>query len=246
MYRKWMRKNLKYNTMECRDIKKQNGSITLEASVFLSLFIMFYVALMSLVQIAKAQVVLQYSINEVAKEVSACSYILTKTGIVEKRLSTSERANEFKAQTGEVVNAVLDVKNALANGGDVIGSAQNAVNQVQSYFSDSDALMDSILSLVKQKGADIISTQIIQSIVENEVEKQIDIMSYKGADKYLKDLGIVDGLNGLKFEGTKWCNSDSGGMPELEIVLTYTIDFNLGMIELEPREYKLCAKTALW
>lgn len=56
--------------MGFRDIKnkkkKEKGSITLEASIFLVIFIVFYMAMMDLIQIARAQVVLQYAANEAA------------------------------------------------------------------------------------------------------------------------------------------------------------------------------------
>lgn len=246
MCRKWTKIFSKYNIRECRDISRQQGSLTLEASIFLSLFILFFVMLMSLVQISKAQVILQYSINEVAKDVSACSYILTKTGIVSKRVSTSETANEFVDKTTSMVDSILQVGNTVFEGGDIVGDIQNAAGQVQEYFSDPDDLLNKILSLVKQQGASIVANAIIGEIVEGEVEKQIDVMSYKGAEQYLKDMGIVDGLDGLDFSKTKWCEKSSGGMPELEIVVTYSMDFDLGIIELEPRNFKLCAKTALW
>ena len=74
--------------MEYRVIKgksrEEKGSITLEASIFLVLFIVFYMMMMGLIQIVRAQVILQYAANETAREISQYSYVLTKTGIGEK------------------------------------------------------------------------------------------------------------------------------------------------------------------
>ena len=41
-------------------MKKEKGSITLEAAIFLSMFLIAYLAFMDLVQVARAQMILQY------------------------------------------------------------------------------------------------------------------------------------------------------------------------------------------
>lgn len=248
MFRQWMMRRLKYNITEYRDTKKRGsrGSITVEAIVFLTLFISFYMMLMSLIQIAKAQIILQYSINEVAKEVSVYSYLLTKTGIVDKRVSTAKQAQEFQSKTQDVVSAIEQVGKSLTGNGNVIGAAKNAGEKVYDYVSDTDELAAGILNSIKTAGADFVSNLVIEGIVKNEVKKQIEVFSNKDADQYLKDLGIAQGLEGLDFSESSWGASSEGGMPVLEVTVIYDIEFKLGMLELEPRTFKLCAKTALW
>lgn len=236
--------------MEFRVIKEkgktEKGSITLEASIFLVIFIVFYLIMMDFIQIARAQVVLQYAANEAAREVSQYSYVLTKTGIVEKRVSTSSQAAAFTADAASLLDDIEEVGNALSSGVGVAGAAQQAGQHVYDFFSDPDALMNNIFSLIKTQGANMLSNMVIENIVEGIVEEQIENMSAKGADEYLKDMGIDGGLSGLDFSGSRWANSSNGGMPELEVCVTYTIDFHLGIIELEPRTFKVCAKTTLW
>lgn len=236
--------------MEYKAIKekrnKEKGSITLEASIFLVIFILFYLFMMDMIQIARAQVILQYAANEAAREISQYSYVLTKTGIVEKRVSTSSQAAAFTADAAKLLDDIEQVGNALSSGGDVVGAVQQAGGHAQNFFGDTDALMNNIFSLIKTKGADMLSDVVIESIVKDIVEEQIENMSVKGVDKYLEDLGIDGGLSGLDFSSSRWANAASGGMPELEVSIVYTIDFHLGIFELEPRKFKVCAKTALW
>lgn len=248
MSRKLMMKHSKLNTMASRDTDRSRGSITLEAAIFLTLFILFYVALMDLIQIAKAQVILQHSINQVAKEVSAYSYVLTKAGIVGKRLETSKRADEFKGKTGEMVDAIGNVVDTLSGGNviEAIGAAETAGDKVGEFVDEVDELPKNLLAMLKQAGSDIASNFIIQEIVEAELRKQIKMASGKDPDRFLRNLGIQGGFAGLDFSQSNWCGTESGGMPELEVVVIYTIDFNLGYLELQPRTFKLCAKTALW
>lgn len=244
--------------MEFRDIKKkmpgqketvhknEKGSITLEASIFLVIFIVFYLIMMDFVQIARAQVILQYAANETAREISQYSYVLTKTGIVEKRVSTSSQAAAFTADAASLLDDIEEVGNVLSQGGNLAGAVQQAGGHAQNFFGDPDALMNNIFSLIKTQGANMLSSMVIEAIVEDVVEEQIENMSSKGADEYLEDLGIDGGMSGLDFSNSRWANASSGGMPELEVSIIYTIDFHLGIIELEPRTFKICAKTALW
>ncbi len=221
--------------------KGEMGGITLEASIFLVIFIVFYLAMMDLIQIARAQVILQYAANETAREISQYSYVLTKAGIVEKRVSTASQAAAFTSDAASLLDDIEEVGNTLARGGDV-----NAGTHVQDFFGDPDALMNNIFALIKTKGADILSNMVAESIVEGVVKAQIENMSSKSADEYLEDLGIEGGMSGLDFSNSKWAKAASGGMPQLEVTIVYTIDFHLGIIELEPRTFKVSAKTALW
>lgn len=236
--------------MEFKDIenegKKEKGSITLEASIFLVIFIVFYLAMMDLIQIARAQVVLQYAANEAAREISQYSYVLTKVGIVDKRVSTSTQASAFRDDMSKLMDDIEKVGQMFATGGNGIGALQQAGSHAQNIFGDTDALMNNIFSLIKTKGADILSNMVIEAIAEDIVEAQIKNMTSKGVDEYLEDLGIEGGMSGLDFGSSRWANAARGGMPELEVSIVYTIDFHLGFFELEPRKFKVCAKTALW
>ena len=261
MFRKWMRKPSRFHTKEYRGIKKnmnEKGGITIEATLFLTMFIMFYMFFIYLVQMTKAQVVLQYSINEVAKEVSAYSYVLTKVGITEKRAATSESATKFKGDTMQLVNGVQNLANLISSEDTGLMDKVNGLKEEgtelidngkaykESHLSDSTTIFYELLDVLKSEVANGVSSEIIGKIVKSEVEKQIEVMSHKGADTYLRDLGVVGGLDGLKFDETKWASEIKEGMPVLEVTVTYEMKMNLGWFELEPRKYKLSAKTALW
>lgn len=239
--------------MEYRDTenckRREQGSITLEASVFLVLFIVFYMAMMGLIQIARAQVILQYAANETAREISQYSYVLTKTGIVDKRVSTSSQAAAFTANASQLMNDIERVGSVLSTGeglGELPETVEQAGHHAESLFGDTDALMNNIFSLIKTKGADLLSDIVIEELVKGVMKEQIENMSSKSADEYLKDLGIDGGMSGMDFSGSRWANASDGGLPELEVSVVYTIDFHLGIIELKPRTFKVCAKTALW
>ncbi len=251
MFRKLTMRHLKLNIMESRDTDRCKGSITMEAAIFLTLFILFYVALMDLIQIAKAQVILQHSINQTAKEVSAYSYVLTKAGIVEKRLETSMRANEFEGKVTEIVEAVQTVDKTLSGGNVIeiigaVGEVETIGENMEELLSEGGELLWDFLAMIKKEGADLAANLAIQEIVKAELRRQIEMTSGKDPDRFLRDLGIQGGMEGLDFSQSNWCGTESGGMPDLEVTVIYTIDYNLGFLKLQPRTFKLCAKTALW
>ncbi len=232
--------------------QKERGSITLEATIFLTMFIFFYLLLISLIQMSKAQVILQYAADQAAREISAYSYVLTKSGIVEKRTETSERAAEVKGHVTDVLDAVQEVGNTLTNPAgveDIVEAAQNAGDKAETLvgdFDEADEAKENALSLFKTLGADALSSAVIGEVAEREVTKQIAMMSRKTPDQYLKDLGIAEGTAGLDFSQSKWASESAGDMPVLEVAVVYEMEIKLGFIELDPRKFKVCAKTALW
>lgn len=251
-------KRLRFHILEYKAIKKERkgkysaGSITLEATLFLTMFMLFYVVMMDLIQIARAQAVLQYAVNSVAKEISVYSYVLTKGGITDKRAGTSERANEFKGKAAELVDGVMNVGAILQ--GESEGNLTDSVGElyemgeglVNEYSEDPKKLVGDGLSIVKQWAAGEVSSAVIAAVVKPRVEACVETMSNKSADEYLKSLGIVGGTASLDYSQSKWAENKSGNLVELEVVVTYSVEINLGWLKLPERNYKVCAKTALW
>lgn len=249
-----MRMHLPYIIMEYRDIKMfdrkktEVGSITLEATIFLTLFMLFYLTLMHIMQFSKAQVVLQYSINEVAKEISEVSYILTKSGITDERLGTAKKAEPYITKGGDLIGAVQNLGGAFTSNGDVIGAVSDVKYKSDDFVTSitTGDTKANVINMMKTLGANWASQSIIKLIAESEIEKQIELLSNKSANQYLQDLGIVDGIDGLDFSKSKWATSESGNMPVLEVTCVYSQEIKLGVFEFEPKTFKLTAKTGLW
>lgn len=219
-------------------MKKERGSITLEASIFLSMFLMFYVALMDLVQIGRAQMIMQYTLNETAKEISQCTYILTKAGIVDERIQTSQKSKQFKERTEEMIDSVSTLVNTIGNGGDVIGQARVTGENVSDYFENSEEITDGVIAVVKNLAANLGSEVVIGEICKGSLNKQLSYLSGDDLDAYLKKLGVEN----ISFSGTKWFD----GSRELDIVMTYEVRYNLGFLGEQKRVFKARAKTAIW
>lgn len=246
-----MEMDIRLNIMEFKDIKKNNrqrGNITLEATIFLILFISFYLVMLDLMQLARAQVILQYCATETAKEISQCSYALTKSGIIAKRLETSAKAQKLEADVKEFKDDLEKVQTALG-GLDIDGaynSANSAYNGAMNLISNPDETFNSIIALIKDKGAEIVSDEVIRLLVESIYKKQVEGMTTKNPSIYLENMGVKDGLEGLNFSASRYANNASAGMPELEVVVSYSMEPQIGIFKLTERKYCVCAKTALW
>lgn len=223
-------------------MKKENGSITLEAAIFLSLFLMAYLAFMDLVQVARAQMILQYTLNETAKEISQGSYILTKTGIVGRSIQTGQKSRDFKNKTQEVLDSVIGLGKAISDGGDVIQNAQITQNNLEDYFSNSDDIVQGLIAVAKNQAGTVAKEYAIGQICKGSLKKQLKYITDQEPDVYLEKLGIEGGLSSISFQGTKWFDTDR----ELDIVMTYRLKYHFGILGEQERIYKVRAKTAIW
>lgn len=76
--------------------KRQKGSITVEATLFLPLFFLAFVSIYSLISFTRAQLIVQYAADQAAKEVAQYSYILEKIGILDSLDGLNSRSEDFE------------------------------------------------------------------------------------------------------------------------------------------------------
>ena len=62
-------------------IRREDGVISIETTVCLSLFLFAFLSIISLAKIAKVESMTQYAIDQVAKEMSKYYYIASKVGV---------------------------------------------------------------------------------------------------------------------------------------------------------------------
>ena len=215
----------------------EEGTTTVEATLFLTMFILFYIALMDIAQMAKLQSVLQYACVEAAKEISQGSYILTKTQIVDRMAAATGKKEEFIGEGKKVVDAFSDFSDQVLNGNP----------DIEEYFFNSDNLVNGIVAIVRNEGANFVKRQCVGAITKGLVKKQIKYMSPDNdPDAYLRKYGIEEGIMGLDFAGTEWIGGDTDDIQEIKIVCSYTVHYNVGFLDLGERKFTVCARTAVW
>lgn len=230
----------------------QRGSLSVEAAIFTTFFIIFFVSLMNLADLVRAQVLLQNAVTQTAKEISQYSYVLTKVGIVKKSNETSTKAKGFTSDVDSVVDDLTEISSAIngaASGGDIsssmstiIESAQSASGTLDTYMENPENILAGVVAVGKSSVADAAKAAIVGGITKARLKTHIAATGADPNDK-LVNLGVVNGLNGLDFSDSEWF---SGGNQDIKIVVKYKMKIKYMFGEVELPEFKVCASTRIW
>lgn len=231
--------------------KKEKGALTVEATIFLMLFIVFFISLMNMVDIVRAQILIQNGIMQTAKELSQYSYVLTKVGVVESSNQNYEKVKEVRSDVDSVANDITEISSAISNiqsSGDIGSSIQTIVNStnsmsgvLDSYIENPESILAAVIAVGRDQIESSIKTAVIGSITKSRLKTHL---SSNGADpdERLKKLGVENGLEGLDFSESKWFDE---GNQDLYIVCNYTIKLKYMFLE-KSCSFKVCAATRIW
>lgn len=221
--------------------KKERGSLTVEALLFLIPFMCAFLTLINVARFVQAETLVHHAITQTAKQMSSCSYVLTKTKITDKMQKTNKKSAKFKSDVVNIYSAVSEFVNVFGEDGNMddletsMEHMKSAYDTAESYISNPKEILAGALAVFKSAGRGYIMTNITGAISRGNIRTSISQVS-SDPDKYLKNIGIVDGLAGLDFSKSKWVSND-GGKGNLDIVVTYTMknvlfpDFDFGQHE---------------
>lgn len=126
-----------------KDSQKNKGSLTLEASIILVFFLVAFMAILSVINMYRAQVLIQNAANQTAQEIAQYTYILKKAGLADFGQGASDRADAFTEDTNKTIGTVFAFFEATSNGLDAGKNAVNTVTQ-QSFPQDFSDLANSL------------------------------------------------------------------------------------------------------
>lgn len=121
-------------------MKKNHGSLTVEAAIVLVIFIFGYISIASMCSFIRAQMIIQYSINQAAKDISAYSYLVSKTGLMEDSARMGAEADGFKKSTDNVIDTVVKLYDAIDQGTQHITNTASGIPENQGM----GALLESV------------------------------------------------------------------------------------------------------
>ena len=84
----------------------EQGSLTVEAVLFLIPFMMAFLTLVNVARYAEAEMLIHHSITQTAKQISTYSYLLTKTGISKEIQDTTSKSEKFVTETEDTIKSV--------------------------------------------------------------------------------------------------------------------------------------------
>lgn len=110
-------------------LKHEKGSLTIEAAIVLVIFIFGYISFITIGSFIRAQMIIQYSITQAAKDISAYCYLVSKTGLLEDSKKLSGEADAFKKDTDTVIDTVVKLYDAVSDGTEHITNSVTAIQE---------------------------------------------------------------------------------------------------------------------
>lgn len=204
----------------------ENGSIIVEATVSLPIFMFTILTILSIVNICVAQAKMGTFVNDSAKEFSKYSYLCTVSGLAEKHQDVSGKGAAAK----DAVNTVLSQDRGMDFITKVADFKKNISKDSELRTSFLYMLEDAALSAAEAKAAELI------------VKKMADARFGNGAvtgQAYMDALKIKD----LDFEGTEFM---PGGTDNIQIVANYDVHV-IKLLGVDIKfHFTQCAKTKAW
>ena len=240
--------------------EKQRGSLTVEAALFLVLFLAAFLTLLNFARTARVQVVMQHAINSSAMQISQYGYILSKTGVIGHMGAAADLAGATREDVGKIVSAANQFAGAVENVG--TGTIDDATIQMiadaalgqgemgeaagiaENYFKEPKGLLTGLASIAVSGLTDRANTFVIGKIAKAQVESYLEEIT-DDPDEYLKGIGIVDGLSGLRFEQSKL--TTAGNSKDLDITVRFKVKNQMfPMLDFGEHEMCINASTRLW
>ncbi len=227
------------------------GALTVEVLLFLIPFMMAFLTIVNAGRFVQTEMLIHHAITQTAKQISAYGYMLTKTELTQTMINTNKKSAEFQTDVNKTVDSVKEFSSAISDfstSGDlqnVIDAGDAAQTQLTEFFSDPDAIANGVLAAAKVKGREGIvkwgAKQLGTASIKNSLGKITD-----DVDTYLKNVGVVDGLEGLDFNQSEWV-SVTEGKGNVQIVVTYTMKNNIfPQFDFGEYEVRQCASTLMW
>ena len=229
--------------------RKERGSLTVEAAVFLVIFIMAFCTVLNFARLVRAEVIVQHAINGTTMQISQYGYLLTKTGIAGQMMKTAESSKKTKENIDDVKTAVMNLSEAIGgvssheNPAEAVDAivdaatgeqAEKAEGIIKNYYQNPKELITEMTALGKNYAEETIATGIVSKLAKKQVEAYV----------YLKGIGIIGGLEGLDFKDSKCI---AGGTKDIYITVKFRVK-NQMFPGIDFGEKKMClnAATRIW
>ncbi len=248
----------------------QRGSITVEATISLTVFMFFIITILSLINVCRIQAKVAVAINAAAKEVSQYSYFYGLSGLHAAHSAlgasaseTEESINSVVSNTNELYNSIQNIAETgantnIENTGDVLSSWDTIMAEVKAGTASVETLEQQIGEICSDPGKMIlgigkifiseaidetVSRFLAPPIAKTLCKKHFTEDIYNDPDAYLESLGVEGGLDGIDFSNSKLF---PGGENKIEFVAVYKVK----VIQLFPieNEFVFCqtASTKGW
>lgn len=206
----------------------QAGSVVVEASIVLPVFIIAVFLIVNIMNILMLHNRIQFAINSSAHELASYSYVYSALNINGMEETVEGDGNPYTSKIDKTSNQILDCLDqiqALSKGsGDIDAAAESGVEtykSVKDLLSDPKSLAIGAGYIAAEAGMYEAKKGIATMIIRELSKKYLD-QGDISADEYLQQYGVKAGYGGLDFKGTTMLNDNNHQI--IDVVVQYDID----------------------
>ena len=191
-------------TERTRDPVSRRGSVTVEASISIALFVFAMVSILSLINICRLQRRIGHALNCAALDISRYSYFFYVTGGYDAISTVRKTADDLIDGIGHSDNPGIGSK-ALAELAKVLLADDQGTTEADfTWGGDTTDVSNEdpislLLSTLSERVEDNVSGLIAGSIVRALFRCELGLPD-TAADRYLRSHGVIGGWGGLDFE----------------------------------------------
>lgn len=197
-----------------KERKKQKGSLTVEASISYSVFLMVIVTVLYLMRIVYAYGLMQHAVSQTAKELSMYTYLYQVSGLNEVNQgiagATSDRREQFNTDAEEIVQFY-----ETFSSGDLTASYNGTTNPKELFKNIAGALLNKVGGELNHQLFELAVRPLLASYIGADASGQSNT-----ADARLKALRVVNGMSGLNLDSSHFFEDGA----TIDLIVCYTID----------------------
>ncbi|MCR4434863.1 MAG: TadE/TadG family type IV pilus assembly protein [Clostridiales bacterium] len=224
---------------------RHKGSMTVEASLVLPVFISAVLTMLFLIKLAYIHEVIQHALSETADEMAASSYIYYMSGVFKTYEELQEEVKNKAVPAKEHIAAVLDSlgelkKNDSGDGedGGEAGSSRGTGNAGKAAESAAESFkklinaageisqnplqeLKSIGYLIAEGAFDDLRTELYIPIARLDMKKYLTAGVLKDAQTRLEKLNVVDGFDGLDLSESEFFEGED---KDIDLIVKYKVN----------------------
>lgn len=233
--------------------KDEGGYIVVETLGSFTLFVLFMVAILSLINITVVQVRVHYAMTQAAQALSMYSYVLDVTGAAGHMTNMAGQAGQVQGEIDQFRENLDGLMSGLENlAPDQVGASGEAVlGQAQGWIEDTASDPKQTLRLVLNYGLQEVENSVFAAGVKAMVGRYLSNGAMSG-DEFLKAFGVEEGLDGLTFYDFDGAGNDSillDADGNVKLAVRYEVNYTFGALPLpfEPSlKISQVVKTKAW
>ena len=211
----------------------ENGAVVIEATLSLSVFMFLIVILLSIVNICTAQAKIGIALNQTAEEMSQYLYFYSLSGLNDIQAKVYADSSETRQQIEGLEDGITDGIKSLQKFGrggselsdtisEIKEDGSNVKDIVQEIASTDDktAWIKSLVKVAGNEGFEIGKGYFAGALSKGLMVKHLTINDEIDCDRNLRDMGVIDGLDGLNLNSS---SIYTNGTEDITLICKYKV-----------------------